>query len=73
MGKWKNEIDEIIRLADNERPQYWRRGQAIFNFAYRMFPEETEKLRMSDVDCFYSDRKIPDFLTALDNLINENR
>ena len=72
MKKWNNKIDEVIRLAENESPKYWRKGQAIFNFAYKIFPEETEKLRTTNFDCFYSDQKIPSFLKELDKLINND-
>jgi hypothetical protein len=42
-----------------------RRGQAIFNTAYEMFPEEVRFLDGSLYDPFYDDRKIPEFLERL--------
>ena len=66
---YKQEIKEIIRMADNEAPEFWRKGQAIYNFSYKKFPEAVDSLEyenfLKDVDCFYKDENIPAFLTAL--------
>lgn len=47
---------EIISEA-NARPQCIRYGQAIFNVAYKMYPNAVNKLRGTDLDCFYQDEK----------------
>ena len=51
---------EIISEA-NARPQRIRYGQAIFNVV--------NKLRGTDLDCFYQDEKVDKFLNALENLL----
>lgn len=52
---------EIISEA-NARPQCIRYGQAIFNVAYKMYPNAVNKLRGTDLDCFYQDEKLTNFL-----------
>ena len=59
---------EIISEA-NARPQRIRYGQAIFNVAYKMYPNAVNKLRGTDLDCFYQDEKVDKFLNALENLL----
>lgn len=41
----------------------WRWGQCIFNAYYTFFPEESNKLRGTDDDCFYRDDKVEKFLS----------
>lgn len=52
------------RLAQQYANQYknWRWGQCIFNAYYVVFPEITNTIRGTDDDCFYNDKKVPDFL-----------
>lgn len=45
-----------------------RYGQAIFNAAYEMYPESTNRLRNTKYDCFYNDDRVNDFLTELINV-----
>lgn len=61
---------EIISEA-NARPQHIRYGQAIFNVAYKMYPNAVNKLRGTDLDCFYQDEKVDKFLNTLENLLLE--
>ena len=61
---------EIISEA-NARPQQIRYGQAIFNTAYKMYPDAVDKLRGTDLDCFYRDEKVDKFLDALADLLLE--
>ena len=42
-----------------------RKGQAIFNACFNLFPFQTNDLRGTKVDCFYNDDLIEDFLIAL--------
>jgi hypothetical protein len=62
-------INKIIKLANN-RPDYIRYGQAIFNEAYILYPNEADQLRGTEFDCFYRTDKIPMFLEKLKELIN---
>ena len=59
-----------LRSRVSQKPKDWRLGQAYFNYAYQMFPEEVDKLRGTDYDCFYSDSKIPIFLKELSELLS---
>ena len=68
--KMKLNKAEIISEA-NTRPQHIRYGQAIFNVAYKMYPNAVNKLRGTDLDCFYQDEKVDKFLNALENLLLE--
>jgi len=47
------------------KPKEWRVGQAYFNYAYELYPKETDKIRGTEDDCFYDDSKIPQFLNRL--------
>ncbi len=44
----------------------WRPGQAVFNAAYALFPNEANALRGSDVDPFYLDDRIDAFLNSFE-------
>jgi hypothetical protein len=58
-------LNDLLRWAQEDRPTEWRFGQAVFNYAYDVFTYEVEKLRYTKVDCFYDDKKVPDFISAL--------
>lgn len=61
---------EIISEANN-RPQHIRYGQAIFNIAYKMYPDVVNNLRGTDFDCFYRDENVDKFFNALEDLMLE--
>ena len=54
-----------LHIKVQNKPEEWRLGQAYFNYAYKLFPKETNKLRATEYDCFYDDIKIPIFLEEL--------
>ena len=59
------ELDEFykrVAVAMNRFPEL-RHGQAIFNEALSMWSDEVEKIRGTDDDCFYDDKKIKAFLS----------
>ena len=58
-----------LHLAVQNKPKEWRLGQAYFNYAYQMYPKESDKLRGTNKDCFYHDELMPVFLEELDKLI----
>lgn len=62
--------DYIIELAKNEVEQnpHIRLGQAVFNEAYKSYPEAADKLRGSTDDCFHRDDKIEGFLSMINTL-----
>lgn len=64
-------IDKIIEQADN-RPSYIRYGQAVFNEAYILYPNETDQLRGTEFDCFYRDDKVNIFLEKLEKIIEKH-
>ena len=53
------------KLAEQYADRYknWRWGQCIFNAYYTVFPEETNKVRGTNDDCFYNDDKVFAFLS----------
>ena len=61
------ELDRRVKIAMMRFPEL-RHGQALFNEACSMFPEEVNKIRGTDDDCFYNNKKISAFLShfALD-------
>lgn len=65
---------EIILKEVNEvkaiHPE-WRMGQLVFNVAFDLFPEITNKLRGTSVDCFHNNDDIVPFLMAIDTLDGE--
>ena len=54
-----------LHIKVQNKPEEWRLGQAYFNYAYELYPEETNRLRGTEYDCFYDDNKIPIFLEKL--------
>ncbi len=61
--EWElSEFYKRVSVAMSHFPEL-RHGQAIFNEARSMWPEEVEKIRGTDDDCFYDDKKIKVFLS----------
>lgn len=56
------ELDRRVKIAMMRFPEL-RHGQALFNEACSMFPEEVNKIRGTDDDCFYNNKKISAFLS----------
>ena len=56
------ELDRRVKIAMMRFPEL-RHGQALFNEACSMFPEEVNKIRGTDDDCFYNNKKISVFLS----------
>ena len=54
-----------LHIKVQNKPVEWRLGQAYFNYAEELYPEETNQLRGTEYDCFYNDEKIPEFLEKL--------
>lgn len=75
----KTDYDKINRIDFSKniqlhtkvqnKPDEWRLGQAYFNYAEELYPEETNQLRGTEYDCFHSDEKIPEFLKKLNELL----
>ena len=58
-----------LHIKVTNKPQEWRMGQAYFNYAYEMYPDEVDKLRGTQYDCFYLDERTPKFLEELNKLL----
>ena len=54
-----------LHIKVQNKPEEWRLGQAYFNYAEELYPEETNQLRGTKYDCFYVDNRIPKFLEKL--------
>ena len=63
-------MEEIKEMANN-RPEDWRYGQAIFNYAYQLYPKETNELRGSEFDCFYRNDLVEIFLEKLNEKLEK--
>lgn len=57
-------VAEAFELAKNYQQSCssWRWGQCIFNAFYKYFPEDTNKLQGTEIDCFYLDSRVEAFL-----------
>lgn len=63
-------IKELHRRVEN-KPDNWRIGQAYFNYASKLFPQELEQIRgQPGVDPFYDNNNIESFLQTLKILTN---
>lgn len=58
-----------LHIKVQNKPEEWRLGQAYFNYAWALYPDETDALRGTECDCFYDDNKIPNFLAGLNKLL----
>ena len=66
--------DNILFISKKYQKQFpnWRYGQTVFNTAFELFPKEVNKLRSTNVDPFYNDKLVDDFLRELEKLVNKN-
>lgn len=60
-----------LHIKVQNKPEEWRLGQAYFNYAEELYPEETNQLRGTEYDCFYNDKKIPEFLEKVNEKLLE--
>lgn len=63
--------EQILKKVEN-RPAEWRYGQAVFNYAYELYPNEVNQLRFSHYDCFYNDKLVNDFIDKLENILSKS-
>lgn len=56
------DFKDFVMKRVEECPMYWRKGQAVFNVVDEQFNVAREVQFVDDVDCFYDDSKIEDFL-----------
>ena len=73
-GRWNN-VNSRINMMDNTLTAYfssvykaleanvnWRIGQVYFNILYIMRPDISERVRGTNLDPFYDDKIVNDFL-----------
>jgi hypothetical protein len=53
--------EECLTVAEN-RSQYLRKGQAIFNYVDEKYGVAREAQFVHKIDCFYLDEKIEEFI-----------
>ncbi|AZU97287.1 hypothetical protein SEA_FRANCOB_246 [Streptomyces phage Francob] len=71
-----------VKVNDLFAPIFWksvatrqangeRYGQAVFNSAYGLFPNEVGEMVATELDPFYNDSAVKHFLAALTNKIED--
>lgn len=63
------EYKRILLTIENP-PRYLRSGQAAMNLLYRISIRVYASVCEKDLDCFYLDSKVPDFLKFLQTKID---
>lgn len=63
---------EFREAVANRQRNGERYGQAVYNCAYELFPEEVNQLGGSNVDPFYSSGMVRDFIRSLIDLVNKS-
>lgn len=61
----EQELNELYKRVDIAMKCFpnLRYGQVVFNEACNLWPEEVNKIRGTDDDCFYKDSKVEQFLS----------
>lgn len=60
---------EVLDYANNQKPESWRVGQAVFNYIDAQYNVARDVQFKDNVDCFYEDKYINDFLRLSYNRI----
>lgn len=66
LEEFKNSIYSI------EKPSNWRDGQFIFNTIDELYKVACKVQFENNIDCFYDDSKINQFIVACFNEVNKN-
>ena len=61
--------EEVLDYANNRKPKSWRVGQAVFNYIDNQYGVARDVQFKDNVDCFYDDKLIKDFLRLSYNRI----
>lgn len=62
----------ILKLAGEfyeQHQPHWRWGQAVYNAAHTLYPEQAGALASSYVDCFHRDWFVGEFLDELSSRV----
>lgn len=65
-------VKEVMDEAE-KRPEFIRKGQAVFNYVDEFYGVARTAQHKHNIDCFYDDSKIDDFLKICYNLIKEKQ
>jgi hypothetical protein len=52
------------------QPPYWRKGQFVFNYIDKIYDVARDVQFKDNVDCFYNDDKIDEFLECVIKRLN---
>lgn len=66
LEEFKNSIYSI------EKPSNWRDGQFVFNTIDELYKVARKVQFENNIDCFYDDSKINQFIVACFNEVNKN-
>ena len=58
------------KSVKNRQENGERYGQAVFNSAYGLFPNEVGKMVATELDPFYNDSRVKNFLADLTNQLS---
>ena len=57
-------------ITSNKFPASWRKGQSVFNYIDRVYGVARKVQFEDNIDCFYNDDSIDDFINASIKYIN---
>jgi len=63
---------EIEEAAIENKPKNWRKGQFVFNYIDAIYNVARDVQFTDNVDCFYNDELIDDFIEKATERINQN-
>ena len=71
-----NEVNDLFspifwKSVANRQANGERYGQAVFNSAYGLFPNEVGEMVATELDPFYNDGRVKSFIAALANKIGD--
>lgn len=71
MKTYQEYKNECLAVAEN-RSQYLRKGQAIFNYVDEKYGDVAREAHHEHgIDCYYRDDKIDDFITCTYNILKD--
>lgn len=64
-------VEELKQeIANNKFPTSWRKGQGVFNYIDSVYGVARKVQFEDNIDCFYNDDSIDDFINASIKYIN---
>jgi len=64
---------EYLTNILNKKPDFIRKGQALFNYLYDVHPNLADEIRGTIIDPFHIDRNIPKTLSYINNHWNDKQ